>query len=920
MAKQQKTQQFCLKLHSDFLAQYNWDLTISLEDARKDTGMLISLADSQILTWINELNGTEDFDNAAKEIRKEIKGLKKQKPTHEIKKSIKALYEKLYQVQFREDYVSVIMDKPSDYLRANQGFKINGIKYLRLLTTTNGVKTQTIQYVSERLRDALRERIDNGRNQNVALVPAKLGAYEALCASASVQVSWPHGVIVVPDVETHFISDRINIDDSDTTQEPIVQLEQNANCSNNASDGCGMMLPSLSMRWNTELGDKFGRTISGVNLRNAWTKGMVFTFDFIEWAEKNIGSYIVKDVWGIERDIREAELILTEGQLKLWKCYDSWEDYEAKCKKNNYTFRVAKTAEHELDDIRQLNYQFIQPYDNLSDEDIDKLVSPTVQEILGIRGDDYRKSIVYLAGTKLNETTVQYAEPEAKALMVNKNLINDPHIYHKIEKMIARRIQDAKIGVLDVHGNFQILSGDLVALCQNMFGVEVTGVLKAGEIYSKYWLDNEIYKVTCYRAPMSNAHSIVAQNVSQSEDATYWFRYIDTCVIVNAWDTMAAALNGFDFDGDLLFTTDNEVLLMNHKPLPALNCIQYNASKKICVEDDIIQSNIKGFGSKIGQVTNRITSMTSMMSNYAPDSEEYKTLYYRVQCGQAQQQAEIDKAKGIISNPMPKGWYDQGANKIKDDDDPDEVERKKKYQKLCANKKPYFFIYNYASEMKKYKSYKEKYEIEAPMYWNISLQDLLALQNKTEDQLSFVDSYLNNNPMDMSASTMNKICFKIEDYMRGFKLQQRQPFDYSILKSGKQYDVGIKRQIENIYQSYKHSIKTIVLECNEEPSKEEQIEFNEYKESIVDLFEGQCHTICPDDTMLCDILIDICYSGRNQKEIVWQLCGNTIVDNLLRHSNGVITYPKRVNENAEFECMGQKFVMTTIDVAGEKDD
>ena len=53
LAKQQKTQQYCLKLHSEFLAQYNWDLKISLDKARKDTGMLISLADSQILTWIN---------------------------------------------------------------------------------------------------------------------------------------------------------------------------------------------------------------------------------------------------------------------------------------------------------------------------------------------------------------------------------------------------------------------------------------------------------------------------------------------------------------------------------------------------------------------------------------------------------------------------------------------------------------------------------------------------------------------------------------------------------------------------------------------------------------------------------------------------------------------------------------------------
>lgn len=920
IAKQKKTQQYCFKLHSSFLAEYNWDLNISLDKARKDTGMLISLADSQILTWINELNGTENYDDVAKEIRKKIKTLKKQKPTREIKSEIKSLYAELYKIQFREDYVSVIMDKPSDYLRANKGFKINGVEYHRLLTTTNGVKTQTIQYVSDKLREELRKRIDNGRNENMALVPAKLGAYEALCASASVPVSWPKGVIVVHDVETHFISDRINIDDSDVSKEPVVQLEKDANCSNNASDGCGMMLPSLSRRWNIELGDKIDRTISGVNLRNAWTKGMVFTFDFIEWAEKNVGSYIIKDVWGAERDIREAELILTEGQLKLWKAYNSWEDYEAQCQENHYTFRVAKTAEHELDDIRQLNYQFIQPYDNLTDEDINELILPTVKEVLDIRKDDPRKSIVYLAGSKLEDNSIKYVDPESQALMINPSLINDPHIYHKIEKMIARRIQDSKIGVLDVHGNFQILSGDLVALCQNMFNMNVTGALKAGEIYSKYWIDRDVHKVTCYRAPMSNAHSIVAKEISYSKDATYWFRHIETCVVVNAWDTMAAALNGFDFDGDLLFTTDNEVLLKRHKPLPALNCIQYNAAKKICTEEDVIQSNIKGFGSKIGQVTNRITAMTSMMSNYSPESEEYKTLYYRVQCGQAQQQAEIDKAKGIISNPMPKGWYDQSANKINDDDSQEEKARKKKYQKLCACKKPYFFVYNYDTEMRAYKAHREKYETEAPMYWGMSLEDLIKLKDKNKDQQLFVNSYMSSNPVDMSASTMNKICFMIEEYMSKFKLQARDDFDYTILKSGRQYNMGIKHQIEQIYKKYKHSIKTVVLECNNEEPQEESPEYNDYKDSVIDWFGDQCHSICPDDIMLCDILIDICYSGRNQKEIVWELCGDVIVQNLLKHNNGILRYPKKVNSDGEFECMGSQFVMTAVHIGGEEDE
>ncbi len=39
-------------------------------------------------------------------------------------------------------------------------------------------------------------------------------------------------------------------------------------------------------------------------------KGMVFTFDFLDFAEKVAGSYMVKDAWGNDVDIRNVELIL----------------------------------------------------------------------------------------------------------------------------------------------------------------------------------------------------------------------------------------------------------------------------------------------------------------------------------------------------------------------------------------------------------------------------------------------------------------------------------------------------------------------------------------------------------------------------------------------------------------------------------
>lgn len=197
-------------------------------------------------------------------------------------------------MQFKKDYLCLIIDKPSHYDRANQGFKVNGIEYRRLLTTTNGVKTSTVVYTSVELRDELKKRIENGRNTSIPLVPAKLGAYEALCSSASIPVSWPNGVIVVHDCFTKFKADLINIDDSDTTKEPIVKFAPMQDVENDASDGCSMMLPSLSKRWNGELGGSPEETLSGCNLRCAWTKGMTFTFDYKEWAEKILGHILLR--------------------------------------------------------------------------------------------------------------------------------------------------------------------------------------------------------------------------------------------------------------------------------------------------------------------------------------------------------------------------------------------------------------------------------------------------------------------------------------------------------------------------------------------------------------------------------------------------------------------------------------------------
>ena len=932
MAKQKKLQQYVFKINSTLLRKNDWNLTLPLNRARNTTGLVVALADSQILSWINELNGTEDYDIQAKEIKRQIKEIKKQPVSRENKTKISNLYKQLYRLQFKEDYICVIMDKKSDYDRANQGFYVNGIKYLRLLCTTGGVKTSTVVYVSEKLHPELKKRIENGKNNEVKLVPAKLGAYEALAASGSLEVSWPKdkyapipgGVIVIRDAFTEFYADLINIDDSDRSQEPIVQFAPNQLVRNDCSDGCSMMLPSLSRRWNGELNDDYEHTMSGCNLRCAWTKGMTFTFDYIKFAEEVVGAsddcpekYLIKDIWGHQRDIRDSELIITESQLKLWSCYSSWEDYYSKCLENKYTIRVAKTAPHEVDNVRQLNYQFIQSLD-LSNDDIQELISPTVNEIKDTIGLDPRKSLVYLCGKNLKAENIQYTDAAARALMANSETIKDPYIRNRIKKMINKRIREAKIGVLDVRGNFQIISGDVYALCESMFGLEVHGLLKAGEIYSKHWKDSGVQRVMCARAPMSNEHSLVSQDICYDDKVEYWFEYMDTVAIVNAWDTMPMALNGFDFDGDLLFTTDSPPLLKNQKNLPALNCIQYNASKKVVTEDDVIKANKNGFGSKIGSITNRITAITSLMANYVPGSLEYETLRYRTQCGQALQQEEIDKAKGILPNPMPKSWYISSENIIKNDDSDEIKTQKILNQALCAYKKPYFFGYNYTTLKQEYDTFVRDTDEHIQSVTGKNIRELLKNDgNLPENEQKILEFYKKRLPLDVSPSTMNRICWAIEDEFDGVDLFENVKFDYTIYKSGIEYSLEDYALIKLKCEAYKQKKREI--------NKKKFVEHEDMEESITDQIiklnadlEENCLSICPNEQVLCEILLDICYRDGADVNIVWNLCGDVIVDKIVKKS-GVYSYPER-DDNGDFSYGGFKFSMKDVLFGGEIND
>ena len=82
--------------------------------------------------------------------------------------------------------------------------------------------------------------------------------------------------------------------------------------------------------------------------------------------------------------------------------------------------------------------------------------------------------------------------------------------------------------------------------------------------------------------------------------------------------------------------------------------------------------------------------------------------------------------------------------------------------------------------------------------------------------------------------------------------------------------------------------------------------------------EENCFSICPNEQILCEILLDVCYRDGVDVSIVWNLCGDVIVDKLVKKS-GVYSYPER-DEDGEFSYGGVKFTMKNVLIGGEAND
>ena len=815
------------KIGTNKLKYSNWNLTITKKEAFKYQE-LISLFEAQ------------EFRIMANKI---------------LKKDIR-------EIDFSKIFMQIVIDKKSDFGRATckKGVTVNGINYRRFVGTTGGLKNNTLLFCNSQYVDKLNELCECKRNKNVPLVPAKYEAYKALTCSASQPICNPNGILVVRDCVTKYFADVISLDDGIESDEPLRTIIKDKELENNVSDGFNLCTIEYMQRVGESLGVDY--TPSGVCLRNAWLKGMLYPFPIIEFIDKyNNGNYLIEDIWGNIQDIRNCEMIVTESSLKLWSAYNNIDEYVNACEECGYGFSVTKISPHILEERRELNYQYLQSYD-FTDEDIKELCAPTIQYLKDAMCGDYSSTIKFLGITDNADINSWQ-----RALFTSKYMMGDPYVIDSVHRFIKKKINDAKIGKLFVDGNYQIASGDPFALMQSICGLEVTGLLKANECYSKFWIDKNEDEIVLFRSPMTSHNNIRMCNVNSSEECQYWYQYMDTIMIINGWDSFCMAENGEDWDSDLNFSTNNSVLKRRYKFLPAIECVQRNTSKIIVTEKEVLKTNKNGMGNQVGTITNYVTSMMEVQSHFEKGSKEYKELEYRIECGQLYQQNELDKIKGIVAKPMPSNWYNMGA--CADD---------RYKQSICAYRKPYFMIYIYDETKRDYKKYIKESNDKCKLIYNCSIQDLYDNKDYLSDeQKEFLFWYEFKMPVGTGECSMNKICRYVESQLDGYKsqLHRNSAFDYNELKVKRRCTEEHRQALRELEQEYRECVREYKAQRHFDKG-----ESNKNRKFLYKKFHEEAMNICPNNDERLNIILDITYGYNGNKQFCWDTIGDLICKRL----------------------------------------
>jgi hypothetical protein len=893
-----KLQQFYIyKFETDRLNKSNYNINIDMKQARKNNE-LIALADNQVLRSIRKITKIDIDFKIVDNLFLERKKIVRRKNSIQNKNRIKEIDKDIDNLLFCPEYISLVVNKHSHYKKIiKNGLIVNGEKYIRLLCGAGNARNNTVFFVNEKIYNELDNILCNGHNKDIKITESKYNAYYALSNSATYPVTEPR-VCVIPDKEIK-MSKRVDWIEEKTIYDEIYNIDKELNF--NLWDGMGICSPELALKWANDL--ELDYTPCAFCIRNYFIKGLVCVFDFHKFSQEIADKHIIIDIYGNEVDTNNIDMIITESQFKLWKGYNSWEHYLQECNKNDAFWGVTKFTPKKDKTSVFTNYQFLQVLNLDTTDKIKNLCDPTLNWFDKITNKDADYTLLYLLGDVCNRDIDEICnsgmfyslDNMVKALLFCRDLIDDTYIKSKIERYINTKIRESYIGKLLVDGNFQFMISDPYALCEHIYGLEIKGLLNEYEHYSKYWNDKNILNVIAQRAPLTWRSESNVLNLKNNDDIKKWFGHLYSGIVYNVWgyDTMQHADS--DYDGDIVFTSNNNVMIENVINGNPITYQKHPTEKKVINKKDLFKADLLSFDTKIGYITNCSTTLYSMLPLYEKYSKEHIEIENRLKLCRMGQGNEIDRAKGLVVKDFPKWWTNwTNPDKPNDTFERDEIEFN---NKLLIEKRPLFMKYLYPKYKKEFKFHFDRYNYISQKQYNLTIDELLEKKDLDDNQKQLIYNYNKYNPLLDTDCVMNNICKYMESEIKEIKINVKKKNTDKIFDILYNSNIKItKKQIKLMKEYYKKSVK-----------KSENINSDDTTQkvdSIEDFYD-----ISDDVQKLANLAVYINYKlyPNSNKNFAWNIFGNGIILNLHEKFEGKINIPVE-DYSGNIDYRGSKYI------------
>lgn len=525
------------------------------------------------------------------------------------------------------------------------GFMYNGEKYKYFTSSAGQIRKKKAVFIKESVWNEVEKTImcgltiekinsKGGNNVNKHL------AYMALANSATDQ--WEDfdidRCIVIDDFETNVPGTFDFIDEKDysiTRKDDVVPIPH--------TDGAGMMLPSV-MKKNTMF-------------RAPWVKGLLGVFDFKKFIEVNNYSPIINDIYGKEYNIinDDIQIIFTKSQFKMYKFYDSWDEYKTYFKKYNCQAGRCNIEEDRIKNAK-INYQMLQTLTDVTEEEIDLLAKKSVDKITNIcTSEETMKDILGITPYNTNMTSFQ------KAVKIYPPLLNDTYAKDVIREVKNSLVKKYRSGKLEVNGKYTFLLPDFYAACEYWFGhiEQPEGLLNDKEVFC--WLFKNYEELDCLRSPHLYKEHAIRLNVANNkygervEKIREWFT---TNGIYTSTHDLISKILQFDVDGDKsLVVADPDFIKIAKKNMEGIVPLYYNMQKakpRLLTNENIYDGLNAAFtGGNIGIYSNNISKIwnSDVFINGTDEEKEHATNCVKRLC--CQNNFVIDYAKTLYKPEFP---------------------------------------------------------------------------------------------------------------------------------------------------------------------------------------------------------------------------------------------------------------------------